>query len=108
MVTSNINYEVAAIHHLPENQIFVLYIIQNLAQNNKKIVFDKEKLGVLLEMVFQYSLYSFRNLKMQNFMTNNIFVYQDRVSLCSIEAYPGVSFVDQVGLELGDLPASAS
>jgi hypothetical protein len=34
-------------------------------------------------------------------------VFQDRVSLCS-PGYPGTHFVDQAGLELRNLPASAS
>jgi hypothetical protein len=34
-------------------------------------------------------------------------VFQDRVSLCSLGC-PGTHFVDQVGLELRNLPASAS
>jgi hypothetical protein len=35
------------------------------------------------------------------------FVFQDRVSLCS-PGCPGTHFVDQAGLELRNLPASAS
>jgi hypothetical protein len=35
------------------------------------------------------------------------FVFQDRVSLYSL-GYPGTHFVDQAGLELRNLPASAS
>jgi hypothetical protein len=35
------------------------------------------------------------------------FFFQDRVSLCS-PGCPGTLSVDQAGLELGDLPASAS
>jgi hypothetical protein len=34
-------------------------------------------------------------------------VFRDRVSLCSLGC-PGTHFVDQAGLELRDLPASAS
>jgi hypothetical protein len=36
-----------------------------------------------------------------------LFVFRDRVSLCS-PGYPGTHFVDQAGLELRNLPASAS
>jgi hypothetical protein len=36
-----------------------------------------------------------------------LFVFQDRVSLCS-PGFPGTHFVDQLGLELRNLPASAS
>ena len=36
-----------------------------------------------------------------------LFVFQDMVSLCS-PGCPGTHSVDQAGLELGDLPASAS
>jgi hypothetical protein len=36
-----------------------------------------------------------------------VFVFQDRVSLCS-SGYPGTHSVDQAGLELRNLPASAS
>jgi hypothetical protein len=36
-----------------------------------------------------------------------LFAFQDRVSLCS-PGCPGTHTVDQAGLELGDLPASAS
>jgi hypothetical protein len=36
-----------------------------------------------------------------------VFVFQDRVSLCSFD-YPGTHSVDQTGLELRDLPAPAS
>jgi hypothetical protein len=35
------------------------------------------------------------------------FVFRDRVSLCS-PGCPGTHFVDQAGLELRNLPASAS
>jgi hypothetical protein len=35
------------------------------------------------------------------------FIFQDRVSLCS-PGCPGTDFVDQAGLELRNLPASAS
>jgi hypothetical protein len=36
-----------------------------------------------------------------------LFCFQDRVSLCS-PGCPGTHFVDQAGLELRNLPASAS
>jgi hypothetical protein len=36
-----------------------------------------------------------------------LFVFRDRVSLCS-PGCPGTQFVDQAGLELRNLPASAS
>ena len=36
-----------------------------------------------------------------------VFVFQDRVSLCSSD-YPGILSVDQTGLELRNAPASAS
>jgi hypothetical protein len=36
-----------------------------------------------------------------------LFVFQNRVSLCS-PSCPGTHFVDQAGLELRNLPASAS
>ena len=36
-----------------------------------------------------------------------VFVFRDRVSLCS-PGCPGTHFVDQAGLELRNLPASAS
>jgi hypothetical protein len=36
-----------------------------------------------------------------------LFVFRDRVSLCS-PGCPGTHFVDQAGLELRNLPASAS
>ena len=36
-----------------------------------------------------------------------ILVFQDKVSLCS-PGYPGTHSVDQIGLELRNLPASAS
>jgi hypothetical protein len=36
-----------------------------------------------------------------------VLVFQDRVSLCSL-GYPGTHSVDQAGLELRNLPASAS
>jgi hypothetical protein len=36
-----------------------------------------------------------------------LFVFRDRVSLCSPD-YPGTHSVDQAGLELRNLPASAS
>ena len=36
-----------------------------------------------------------------------VLVFQVRVSLCS-PGYPGTHFVDQTGLELRNLPASAS
>jgi hypothetical protein len=36
-----------------------------------------------------------------------VFVFQDRVSLCS-SGCPGTHFVDQAGLELRNPPASAS
>jgi hypothetical protein len=42
-----------------------------------------------------------------NFFLVLFFVFQDRVSLCS-PGYPGTHFVDQTGLELRNLPASAS
>jgi hypothetical protein len=40
-----------------------------------------------------------------SFLKNNFF--SDRVFLCSSDC-PGTGFIDQVGLELGDLLASAS
>jgi hypothetical protein len=37
-----------------------------------------------------------------------VFVFRDRVSLCSLAGCPGTHFVVQAGLKLRNLPASAS
>jgi hypothetical protein len=43
----------------------------------------------------------------QQWWSTSFFVFQDRVSLC-IPGCPGTHSVDQAGLELRNLPASAS
>jgi hypothetical protein len=62
--------------------------------------------GVKLEPFFQREgapgmLYQEENVKLEPFF------FQDRVSLCS-PGCPGIHSVDQAGLDIRDLPASAS
>jgi hypothetical protein len=55
-----------------------------------------------------HSGYNTNSLNYLQIFSLHLFVFfQDRVSLCS-PGSPGTHFVDQVGLELSNLPASAS
>jgi hypothetical protein len=68
---------------------------------------------ILISIAFVFCLDSLGNLWLLDYLIFCLFVclfvfpFQDRVSLCSLDC-PGSHSVDQAGLELRNLPASAS